>query len=118
MTSELRDDEIVLELLNQTNGLLHSIHLKPYNFSKEIISLLDTYDKACQGFFGWFSYMSSSLNKGRTAPAIFLTMLLVRVAFSMLQMLPPLGRQASKMYTTLAILCSESSPLVKFYHGP
>lgn len=36
----------------------------------------------------------------------------------MLQMLPPVGQQALKMYTTLAILCSGSSPLVKFYHGP
>lgn len=48
------------------------------NDGKEIINLADPFDKACQGFFGFFFFFGlfSSNNKYKPAMAIFLTTLL------------------------------------------
>lgn len=65
-------DDNLLELLNQKNSLLHDVHLTVDSGIREIISLIDTYDKTSQGFFRWFSCLFSSSDRDKTAPVIFI----------------------------------------------
>lgn len=81
LTSELKlADERLRELLNQTHGMLHDIHPTVDTGGRKIINLIGTHDKACQAFFGCFSYLFSYPNKGKAPPTIFLSVLSVGIA--------------------------------------
>lgn len=81
LTFELKlADERLRELLNQTHGMLHDILPTVDTGDRKIISLLDTRDKACQAFFGCFSYLFSYPSKDKAPPTIFLSVLSVGIA--------------------------------------
>ncbi|MEJ1287216.1 transcription factor 23 [Cricetulus griseus] len=76
-TSELKlADGRLLDLLNQTNGL-YSVHLTVDGSGNHMISLGDADKKSCKGFFGWYSCLLSSSNKGNIAATFFLTIMSV-----------------------------------------
>lgn len=69
-------DGRLLDLLNQTNGL-YSVHLTVDGSGNHMISLGDADKKSCKGFFGWYSCLLSSSNKGNIAATFFLTIMSV-----------------------------------------
>lgn len=76
-TSELKlADGRLLELLNQTKGL-YSVRLVVDSGGNHMISLSDADNKSCEGFFGWYSCLSSSSSQGNTLLILFLTILSV-----------------------------------------
>lgn len=121
LTSELKlANERLVELMNGTSGLLHGLQLMVIAQS---INFIDTYYKACQGYFKCFSCLFSVSNKGKAAPTILTThsvvivLLIVSLAICYGCYLNCLAH-FQKTATIKWLLGSESSTSPKHFLGP
>lgn len=103
----------------------NSVYLMVDSGAREIINLTD--DKACWEVFGSFSCLFSSSNKGKTAPAIFLTVLAVGITVLPTNSLTFMYHRCYFSYMTgskdpqhhqMAVICSGPLPSIGFSHAP